>query len=199
MDTKIERLTKALLAERKHETKQDDRIIPCFVCGFRFIKKDSLFCSDRCRDWYDAGHAPISNADNYDLTGWRVISCVTQLGPTIGSDYYAEALGRQPIDMRPGRDGFYIRCAHCHREFESKGLRCCSTECERGLKEHRDNLAVMAEAGIEVAAKRTCQQCGAIIPKWTAGKRTPSTKRFCSAKCAQRARRAEEAILKPTT
>jgi hypothetical protein len=160
MNSKVERLTKALLADRKNETKPDSRIISCFSCGYRFIKTDSLFCSNRCRDWFDAGHA---------------------------------------INIRPERNGSIIRCAYCRKEFESRGLRCCSADCERGLKEHRDNLAVLAEAGIEVALKRTCQQCGAIIPKWTAGKKTPSTKRFCSAKCAQRARRAEEAILKPTT
>jgi hypothetical protein len=195
MNTKIERLTQALLADQKHETKQDDRIIPCFVCGYTFVyhgRQDELngrFCSMRCQDWYDAGHAPINNANNYDLTGWHVVAGPP--GAKIGSDYYTELLGHQPIDMRPGRDGFTIRCAHCHREFESKGLRCCSTECERGLKEHKDNLAVMAEAGIEVAAKRTCQQCGAIIPKWRKGRRVSSATRFCSPKCQDRARRAK--------
>jgi hypothetical protein len=192
MNSKIERLTQALLDDRKSETKPDDRITSCFVCGYRFIKTDSLFCSDRCRDWFDAGNSPVSNASNYDLRGWHVIAGPP--GVKSGDGYYTEILSRQPIDMRPGREGFYIACAHCRKEFESKGLRCCSTDCERGLKERRDNLAVMAEAGIEPSVKRTCQQCGAIIPKWTAGKKTPSTKRFCSAKCAQRARRAEEAI-----
>jgi hypothetical protein len=139
----------------------------------------------RCQDWYDAGNAPVSNAGNYDLTGWRVVAGAP--GTKIGSDYYTEILGRQPIDMRPGRDGFYTRCAHCRREFESKSLRCCSRDCEHAFKERRDNLATLAEAGIEPAAKRTCQQCGAIIPKWAARKRTPSSKRFCSSKCAQKA------------
>jgi hypothetical protein len=134
------------------------------MCGYTFVyrgrqgERNGRFCSMWCQDWFDAGNAPVSNANNYTLTGWRVMAGPP--GTKIGSDYYATVLGRQPIDMRPGRDGFYIRCAHCRKEFESKGLRCYSTDCERGLKEHRDNLAVMAEAGIEVAAKRHCQQCG---------------------------------------
>lgn len=50
--------------------------------------------------------------------------------------------------------GFYIKCAHCRKEFESHGLRCCSTECERAYCARQANLAVMAEAGMEPATKR---------------------------------------------
>jgi hypothetical protein len=45
--------------------------------------------------------------------------------------------------------------------------------------------------GIEPAVKRQCQQCGAVIPKWRAGKKVPSTKQFCSPKCRDRAWRAK--------
>jgi hypothetical protein len=102
MNTKIERLTKALLADQKHEAKQDDRITSCFVCGFRFIKKDDLFCSDRCRDWFDAGNAPVSSANNYDLTGWHVIAGPPEV--KIGSDYYENILGPSADEhaTRPG-------------------------------------------------------------------------------------------------
>jgi RecA-family ATPase len=35
-------------------------------------------------------------------------------------------------------DGFLINCKGCHRPFVSKGRRCCSTECERKFKEHKE-------------------------------------------------------------
>jgi len=67
----------------------------------------------------------------------------------------------------------------------------CSPECERAYRERQDNLAIMIAAGIEPAVKRQCQQCGAVIPKWRAGKKVPSTKQFCSPKCRDRAWRAK--------
>ena len=91
--------------------------------------------------------------------------------------------------MRPTKAGFMILCANCQKEFESKGLRCCSAECERRYCEKKDNLAVMAKIGIEPSAKRTCASCGAVIPKWSKGRRVSSAKRFCSNSCAQKARR----------
>jgi hypothetical protein len=35
--------------------------------------------------------------------------------------------------MRPTKNGFIIDCAGCAKEFESSGLRCCSTRCETSL------------------------------------------------------------------
>jgi hypothetical protein len=66
-------------------------------CGARF-------CSDGCRDYYDAG-APGHAQD------WR------QAKP----DY---------SELRQTQRGFRIACAHCCTEFESKGLRCCSPKCD---------------------------------------------------------------------
>src|ERR1700722_13424904 len=110
MSGRAERLAAALLEDRnRHEQKHDDRIIACFICGYRFIKKDGRFCSDRCRDWFDAGNPAISNSDNYDLTGWRIIAGPP--GIEIGSDYYAGVFVRQPIAMKPSRHGFLIPCA----------------------------------------------------------------------------------------
>ena len=62
--------------------------------------------------------------------------------------------------MRAGKEGFYINCAHCNKEFESKGLRCCSKECEKAYRERQDNLATLAEAGIEAAPKKRCAAPG---------------------------------------
>jgi hypothetical protein len=72
--------------------------------------------------------------------------------------------------------GCRIRCAHCRKDFESLGLRCCSANCERSYREAQDNRAVMAEVGIEPAAKRRCAnpECGAVVPKWRNGRRVSS-------------------------
>ena len=86
-----------------------------------------------------------------------------------------------------GLKGFPIDCAHCRKGFDSKGLRCCSTECERRYRERQENLAVMAEVGMEPTPKRLCE-CGAAIPKFRKGRQVSSATRFCSPKCAQRAR-----------
>jgi hypothetical protein len=91
--------------------------------------------------------------------------------------------------MKMGPHGFIISCANCRKDFDSKGLRCCSTECERQYTEREVNLAVMAEVGIEPAAKRACLECGARIPTWRNGRKVSSATRFCSPKCAQKARR----------
>ena len=64
--------------------------------------------------------------------------------------------------MKAGLKGFQIKCAHCRKEFDGLGLRSCSIECERALKERKDNLAFMAEIGMEPSVtKRHCEICGA--------------------------------------
>jgi endogenous inhibitor of DNA gyrase (YacG/DUF329 family) len=132
--------------------------VQCFSCGHGMTYRRSRFCSDRCREWFDAGSLAYQST--------RIV--------------YRDRAGNE---MRVGRAGFMIRCAHCAKEFESKGLRCCSVECERGRRERKDNLAAMAEVGIEPAAKRQCEACGIKIPKWRNGRRVSSKTRFCSAQC----------------
>ena len=84
------------------------------------------------------------------------------------------------------RDGFAIVCAGCSKTFSSKGLRCCSTNCERNCREREQNLATMAEAGIEPSVKRKCA-CGAVIPKWLpSGRAVSASKRFCSDRCKRK-------------
>jgi hypothetical protein len=135
----------------------------CFMCGIGMIDRGSRFCSHRCRLYYDSG-APG----------------------------YAQDYARQPkikYGMSMGPHGFYRRCAHCQYEFESNGLRCCSTECERRCGEREANLAVMREIGIEPSRKRLCAECGAAIPKWRNGRRVSRATRFCSDRCSRKARR----------
>ena len=89
------------------------------------------------------------------------------------------------------RDGVSLPCRGCGRQFVSKGLRCCSVACERQSHERDANSALMAEVGMDLAAKRKCQECGGDIPRWTGvGKKRRLVRkdaRFCSGKCAQRA------------
>jgi len=163
--TRTERLAKALLADFNRPDEPGTPADRCFNCGGVLgMRRDGRFCTPRCRAGYDAG---IDARPSRPIYRWI-----------------------NGTSMRAGSSGFYIRCAGCDREFESKGLRCCSIECERRRGERQQNLAIMAEVGLEPAEKRRCLQCDTVIPKWTKGKRTPRTKRFCSDKCRKRYRTA---------
>jgi hypothetical protein len=148
-------------------------IVPCFACGATFIYKgrrgdlNGRFCSMRCQAAYDDGFTPQSAA-----------------GGEIGG----------PIPMKRTADGFKIACACCQKEFESKGLRCCSHACERRYRERQANIALMAEVGIEPARKRPCAApgCSSTIPKWRKGRAVSKSARFCSRVCSRRAKRATE-------
>ena len=191
-------LAAAIEADLLRQDRQRADITSCFQCGHGMMYRDSRFCSDRCRDFYDAGNAGFAQdlrqpKANYGITGWRVVAGPP--GVVVGSDYYKplrDAFGKRAYQgpMRPTKAGFMILCANCQKDFESKGLRCCSDVCERRYREKKDNLAVMAKIGIEPAVKRRCEGCGAVIPKWSKGRRVSSAKRFCSNSCAQKARRA---------
>jgi hypothetical protein len=98
---------------RVDDGKPNDAIV-CFSCGRGMTYRGSRFCSKRCRDWYDTGNPGYPQLR---LQSHRASDRTT------GN-----------IPMKPTRDGFKIRCAHCRVEFESRGLRCCSAECEAKLK-----------------------------------------------------------------
>ena len=167
--SKTEKLAAALLADRDRDQPERTDITKCFMCGHGMMCRGSRFCSDRCRGFYDAGE-PAPDQD------WR--------RPRIAS--YRDHQGQA---MKPTTAGFKINCAHCRKEFESLGCRYCSTACERGYREHEANLAVMAEVGIEAPKpKRTCEQCEARIPTWRNGRKVSSATRFCSPKCARKAK-----------
>jgi endogenous inhibitor of DNA gyrase (YacG/DUF329 family) len=83
--------------------------------------RGNRFCSERCRDYYDAGNPG-------DAQDW--------LRPDI---IYYDRDGRP---MKMTTQGFLIPCAHCQKEFDSKSLRSFSPECERRYRERQDNLAV---------------------------------------------------------
>jgi hypothetical protein len=188
-----------LMSAADNGTKTD--VVACRSCGHTFRYRgrrgdlNGNFCSARCQDWFDDGNPSYEEQrerqrklENAPLRGFTVIA-----GPpgTIGTNPWQSIVdARNSVgDMRPGVHGFYIRCAGCQKDFESRGLRCCSTACERRYCERQENLRVMAEVGIEPSAKRKCEAegCGRPIPKWRNGRRVSSATRFCSAKCRQRA------------
>jgi hypothetical protein len=187
---KTDALAAALRADiLRPSTPTPSSSIDCFLCGRSFTYREpkgdenTRFCSDRCREAYDAGRRAIEDLDPFKITKWRVIAG--------GNPGYLPS-----TPMRRGKVVWYITCAGCQREFESKGLRCCSTDCERRLRERGENLALMSEVGMELTTtKPTCQECGRNIPVWRNGRRVPQGTKFCSPRCARRARRkAERAV-----
>jgi hypothetical protein len=163
-------------------------IIDCFSCGramtYRGRNPDGTagrICSVRCRDWFDAGNPPYATPDGRSTftTLWsRHIA-----GPSPG--HVAAPMRPMGGLSEPGR-GFSIACTGCGKPFESTGLRCCSTDCERRLRERKANLADMVDAPAE---KRRCEQCQKPLPRWLNGK--SFTRRFCpGGKCSRRAREA---------
>jgi predicted nucleic acid-binding Zn ribbon protein len=186
--SRAEKLAVAILADNeriaaKTSDKRDDPLAECFSCGRGITYRGSRFCSQRCREWYDAGNPSFSEQEQqkrkWDTSRpWRLTA-----GPP------GAKMPHMPKAMRRGPVGFYIECANCQKEFESKGLRCCSKECENRYREREGNRAVMAEVGIEVAVKPRCEECGAVIPKWRNGRRVRAGAQFCSPPCSQRAAR----------
>jgi hypothetical protein len=176
--TKTQRLADALIADRNRTDNVTHNVVPCRSCGSTFIYKGRLgdlngnFCSLRCQDWYAAGNASIerdhiARVNKTPLEQWRVVAGPP--GVEVGASYYAGVFphGHRFTSMTMTEKGYRIRCAACSREFESLGLRCCSAECGRRYREVQDNRAVMADVGIEPAAKRRCANpgCGAVIPE----------------------------------
>ena len=101
---------------------------------------------------------------------------------------YGAAVKRE-YDFPVSASGFLIECASRRRKFFSKGLRSCSAECERRLKDRADIAATLAEVGMDepVSRARKCDVCGGCIPMWENKRKLPSTRRFCSARCKARA------------
>jgi hypothetical protein len=162
------KLAAAILGDRSHaDVSAPQKIFTCFSCGQSMIYRgpqgddSGRFCSSRCRDWFDAGNPP------YD-------------------SHYASKSNPLWYGLLMGQHGFLINCASCSKKFDSKGLRCCSIECERRCREREGNAAVMAEVGMEAAAKRPCEACGGPIPNWRNGRRVSKATRFCSPACRRR-------------
>jgi hypothetical protein len=168
----------------------------CFLCDRTFSEGKGFgingrFCSTLCLNAFDAGFTPrdqsVRSVLNVPLRDWVVVA-----GPpdTVGTRPYGDA---QPMTV--SGYGFLITCKGCHKPFVSKGLRCCSTECDRQHRERQEIEATIAGMAMESTGyvKRKCEHCGNPLPRYvgTGKKRKQSTKRFCSPRCQQAAKRAE--------
>jgi hypothetical protein len=143
----------------------------CHACGramtYRGPAGDNSgrFCSDNCRELYDAAGFPA-----YDPT-------------------YAHKGNPRWYSLPVGKHGFLIDCAGCGKSFDSCGLRCCSPECERTYRDRGAIERLKAEAGVEfeskLGPKRKCERegCGNDIPRWRKGRSVRKTARFCSPEC----------------
>jgi hypothetical protein len=160
----------------------------CLVCARSYGKGDGRFCSVRCRDAFDDGYPP------YDRPAGL---------PKIGDTPRVVVAGPPTLiarDLPTRSGGWIIPCAGCKRDFVSKGLRCCSPECEKKCREHLEIEATMREVGAEAAPKRRCEVCNAVIPRWTKGGRAvKKTVRFCSDKCRQKAKQHSRSSTPSTT
>jgi hypothetical protein len=106
--------------------------------------------------------------------------------------------GLSPVEPSRISDGIRRECCGCHREFVSRGLRCCSPACERTFVDRDANTATMAEVGMDLPAKRKCQSCGGDIPRYVGtGKKRRLTKKtvvFCSPRCTRKGAKAPEGL-----
>jgi hypothetical protein len=173
--------------------------IECFACGRGVTYRASRFCSSRCRELFDAGNPSYEARREHQgkLENAPLRDFVVVAGPP-GNPWESilDASGGGTPILRRGSNGFYIRCAGCKKEFESRGSRSCSIECERRYREREANIKLMAEVGIEpTKVKRQCVECGARIPTWRNGRKVSRATRFCSPKCAQKARRLQNVVL----
>jgi hypothetical protein len=182
-----ESLKRLFLEDRKQRAEQATvRIDGCFLCDRSYSPQpptgddSTRFCSAMCREAYDAGAMPARDIDPFAVPAdqWRVVA-----GPPPGF--------MPRVAMRQGRHGCFIDCLQCKREFESKGLRCCSIECERAYRQRRESVAALAEIGEALPEKRKCECCGGPIPNWIGTgvkrKRTPKSRRYCSGRCQRQA------------
>jgi hypothetical protein len=159
---KTDQLAAALLRDRKRTSTLANPIVECFACGASFSYRgpngddSGRFCLIRCREAYDRGLSA------YD-------------------PHYAGKSNPRWYNLPIGPNGFYINCLGCGNRFDSIGLRCCSSEYERRYRERQDTAALLAEVGMEAAAKRICEKpgCNSPIPKWRNGRRVSQRARFC--------------------
>jgi len=179
-------LTAAIKADLLRPDKpKNTNVTPCVTCGRATLIQNgdpqSTYCSTRCKEALARGLLPrfteLPSTDSIYTKRWKVVA------PADGEPGYM----LRP--MRMGKEDFLVACAHCRREFDSKGWRCCLAECERSYRAKESRATVMAEADMELPTKRQCLECGADIPNWRSGRRVRQDSQFCSKACAQKNRR----------
>jgi hypothetical protein len=185
----LTRVIEADLLTEKPMVRND--AVSCHACGRPYMYRGPLgdasgrFCSDRCRDAYDAGwpaYDPDIHEPDRRKSNWIPLGKLRD-DPLSGSRQISRGINRR------GAHGWIIECLGCGREFDSKGLRCCSTKCERAYLDRQEATQAMAEVGMEAPTKRKCQRegCPHYIPNWRNGRRVSSKTRFHSKECQQKA------------
>jgi len=178
--TLVARITADLLSPDKP---RDTNVTPCVTCGRPTLIQggdpDNTFCRAQCERALEAGlvprYADLPMINGVYSRSWSVVA--------------GTAPGYMPQPMRMSKDGFLIACANCRREFDSRGWRCCSTECERSFKAKERNMAIIGQSDMDPPTKRKCEQCSRDIPNWRDGRRVRQDSQFCSKACAQKNRR----------
>jgi hypothetical protein len=153
------RLAEAIARDMLAERKPPQKFPSCFACGRSYCSGEGRFCSARCRAAFDVG-GPVYEPIDVDR-------------------FYS---------LPKGRHGFLIDCPTCRMPFDSRGLRCCSIDCERGYRDKQKLEAELADDPFR-AIKRKCDACRRDIPNWRNGRRVSKATRFCSDRCATAARR----------
>lgn len=172
MQTNRAALRRALIAERLKtpgSSPAQPPVGPCFVCGVSFVQTESRFCSDRCRDSFDAGARPFERVTSKD---------------------HMERFPVSAMILGQGAKGAIIQCLGCKKRFESLSLRYCSKEC-RFSADNRGSMGPVAEGFDDPRRVCAAEGCDKKIPRWTNGRATSKRVRFCSARCKRAAKRAE--------
>ena len=126
-DMKAESIERQIIADRAERAARTGEDTPeCVACGRATLSPDGFY-HQRCRDWIARGESTARDRGRLDRFAYASLRHVA--GPDAG---------HLPRGMRAGPSGFFIRCHHCEMEFESKGLRCCSDDCERSLQRAED-------------------------------------------------------------
>ena len=158
-------LADALLRDRARQQGSTSANYPeCMACGRSYSRGVGRFCSDNCQAGFDNGLGPHDPG-------------------------YASKSTARWYSLPMGRTGFLIDCAACKKQFDSRGLRCCSPECERSYRSRQDSQAILQEVGMEAPRKRACLECSGPIPNWRKGRKVSSSTRFCSKRCADKSSR----------
>jgi predicted nucleic acid-binding Zn ribbon protein len=142
---------------------------PCFTCGRSFVQTESRFCSERCRDSFDAGAPPYS--------------------PPPSAKEILEPFPVSPLILGQGPKGAIIECSGCRKPFDSIGLRYCSKECRDRDYEKAEIAAAKGPFEFD-DRRRVCEAegCTERILLFRKGRAVSKATRFCSPKCARKAR-----------
>ena len=116
------KLAAQIEADRQERAARTGETTPeCVACGRATLNPDGFY-QQRCRDWIARGESTAKERERFDPFNYASLRHVAGPDP-----------GYLPRGMRSG-PGFFIRCLNCEMEFESKGLRCCSPDCEKALQ-----------------------------------------------------------------